>query len=447
MKRFGRPKRISRRGTQTSAYYCRVHDVETGQDSLISTRCDNRKAAMEWWQTRQYELAIGPERTQQQQKAGTRTLGDLYQAWLTAKSAIACGHHIVDLKARGDRFWLRHFGEKRPLIEITPDDVRLYLAKRAAGRMLNANTENAQIRAAEKAKLHPRARKPKKIVPKKLSAASLNADLRALRSLFNFAVREGWLERSPAAPVEPHAGEVRQKTFSLTEIEEERLLRACREELIVSVKGKRNAGGRAGGRKTRKKISFDQPIGTPIYLQPLVAVALYSGLRRGTLLSLRWCDADLEQRRWRIPPEIMKTSIGYDAPMAPRVAEALKQFRQELAALCKANKTPVAERLGSKCRVFGLEPNSSVKRSFQRAVRRSNLGRRFSFHDCRRCFLQKLRAANVPLDVAMQLTGHSSIQTVVAHYRQVPIAEQERAVAALEPVSASVGNVAAKSVG
>ena len=144
---------------------------------------------------------------------------------------------------------------------------------------------------------------------------------------------------------------------------------------------------------SEEKSKFHQSVPAPDYLYPITLTALYCGFRRRTLLSLRWRDLDSEAKRWRIPAEFMKTAEDYEAPVSEVVLDELKAYRKRL-----ADTSPVA-RLSRESPIFGLKPTTSLKRSFQTAVRRAGL-EGFTFHDMRRVFLNRLRENDVGIDVA-----------------------------------------------
>ncbi len=60
--------------------------------------------------------------------------------------------------------------------------------------------------------------------------------------------------------------------------------------------------------------------------------------------------------------------------------------------------------------------------------------RYLTFHDLRRCFLNRLCEANQPLDVAIALTGHRSMETVMKHYRDPSARAQRQALDAIGDV-------------
>ena len=74
----------------------------------------------------------------------------------------------------------------------------------------------------------------------------------ALRQFFKWARQRGWSPEDPTATIRRFKVEEREIRI-LSEAEEKALLEACREPYKSEAKGKRNAGGRDGGKRTDGK--------------------------------------------------------------------------------------------------------------------------------------------------------------------------------------------------
>ena len=91
-------------------------------------------------------------------------------------------------------------------------------------------------------------------------------------------------------------------------------------------------------------------------------------------------------------------------------------------------------RSDAKSSIFGLRPEAVLSKSFQSAVRRTGIAG-FTFHDCRRVYLNRLRQSGVSIETAMALTDHKSLATVLQYYREVPEADLQEAVAGIATVN------------
>ncbi len=368
--------------------------------STKATNLRDAKTVVESWRSQETKRTTDPvaaEKEETERRATARTFWQACKEWLATKDGVVSDKYFEVLEQRADAFWKAKLGSKS-LGSIDAGVLRAYLKKRKTGTLDPTNKE-----------------------PRPVSVTTVNDDLKALRLFFKFCIRSGWLMKNPATEVDPLRGTPKRKGRYLTPEEEARLLRACSVSDPQTVKAKRNTGGRAGGSSTTKKKSFKQRAHVPPYLAPLVRVGLYTGFRRRTLLSLEWRHIDLKERRWRVPAEIVKTSEDLDIPALDEAVEALVEHREKLGKDDDATK-----RLRPKSLIFGLDPDSDIKRSFRSAVKRAKLDG-LSFHDLRRSFTNMLRRRGVPIDVAMALSGHRNLEVLMQSYRDVGFDEARKA--------------------
>lgn len=101
--------------------------------------------------------------------------------------------------------------------------------------------------------------------PKRISPATVNRYLAALSHVLTIATKEwGWLDDSPMRKVRKKS-EPKGRVRFLDEDERARLLAACKDG--------------------------------PTWLEPVVTLALATGMRQGEILGLEWTDVDLERKR------------------------------------------------------------------------------------------------------------------------------------------------------
>ncbi|GJM45096.1 MAG: hypothetical protein DHS20C21_19380 [Gemmatimonadota bacterium] len=363
MKSFGRPRKRSIRGKPSRYYYVPVYDRTTRKSSWKSTGCTSVQAAREWVRSKEVEQALGGRPSDR-----PVAVVDAITAWIESKQGAVSPKRLEDLE-RARRLWSPRFGGS-DLGEVRPDHLRSYLKDRSSGR----------------------------VTGRPISPNSVNSELRDLRAFFNFCVQEGWVSDSPAVAVKPFSAVVRRTVRYLSREQEADLLAACRGQYTV--------------RASRGERGWEQSYAPPEHLHLMVLIALRCGFRKRTILLLRWSHIDFKGKLWRIPAEIMKTRSDYQQPIPASVTEALLERR------------PTA---GIKGRVFeGVSEDSSVRRAFASAAKRAGL-EGMTFHDCRRAYLNRLRELGVSIETAMALTGHKSLQTVLKHYREVPIQDAKDA--------------------
>jgi integrase len=197
------------------------------------------------------------------------------------------------------------------------------------------------------------------------SLANVHRTLALLRHLFNIAVREGWLMRSPFVAGKPliNLADEKKRERVLTIEEEVRLLAAC-------------DGPRA-------------------HLKPILICALDTGMRQGEIFKLKWSDVDLETRRLTVQAMNSKTLRERQVPLTARLACELEALRR------------VAP-LAPETRVFGIQTN--VVHSFS-AVRRIARLADFRFHDLRHTAATRLAQQGLALTEIARILGHTSITT------------------------------------
>src|SRR2546428_9862726 len=327
-------RRLKVKGKLTGYFYVRAYDCDLKKQCWLSTRCTSLKAAREWVKSQELREAVGPERREKQEKVAM-TFRQAYSAWLSEQAPpVVSPQRFETVKLRGDHFGLGFFADKK-LQETKRDDIREYLRKRRLASIL-----------------HPQKKKVQRL--KKPAAATLNNDIRDLRTFFSFCLMNEWIDRTPMLGIQNVSGEMRRRVRTLAPEEEARLVAACRESIVLNIAAKRNQGGRRKGVVSTEKSEFRQAFPAKSYLAPLVVLALNCGFRRRTLLSLRWRDVDLEEAHWELPGEFMKTAADYIAPVPEMVVQELKEYRKVVAAECEKASIPPIKRLARDAAIFGL---------------------------------------------------------------------------------------------
>lgn len=201
------------------------------------------------------------------------------------------------------------------------------------------------------------------------SIASVNRELEQIRAALRYAVRQGWLVRSPfdaGRPVISKAAEHRRER-TLSYDEESRLLIACASK--------------------------------PAHLRPLVICALDTAMRKSEMLKLRWTEVDFAASVINVKASNSKTERARTVPMTPRL-------RVELEALyAKAD---------GKTNDLVYSVRDNVKRSFASACMAAKI-EGFRLHDCRHTAITRMIAAGVPAEETMKISGHSQITTFLRY--------------------------------
>lgn len=164
---------------------------------------------------------------------------------------------------------------------------------------------------------------------------------------------------------------------------------------------------------------------------PIVATALFTGMRRGEVLGLLWDNVDFEKNQIQVTQELFwkmgkiwrssadpKPSFIFPAPkskasirkidMSPRLRRILLEYRLR----------SVKSELGLVFASSGgnpIEPDNFVKRRFQSAVAAAGLGK-VRFHDLRHTFGSLKIEQGESLKYVQVQMGHSSILVTMNVY-------------------------------
>jgi integrase len=132
-----------------------------------------------------------------------------------------------------------------------------------------------------------------------------------------------------------------------------------------------------------------------------VMIALYTGLRRGAVVALRWEWMPPDLSFVNVPPEHMKSNREHRVPLAPKLREALAPLRP-------------ADGLGP---IFNqhISPSAWSMR-FKRAVRALGLNPKLKLHDLRRTFGTRLAEKGVPVPTIQRLGDWSTASIFYRDY-------------------------------
>jgi integrase len=217
---------------------------------------------------------------------------------------------------------------------------------------------------------------------KQRSIATVNRELGILRRVFNVAVANGWIHRSPFTMGKSliSVGDEKPRERILTLEEEACLLAAC-------------TGWRA-------------------HLRPILICALDTGMRRGELFKLVWSDVDFYNKLITIRAFNTKTMRQRQVGMTERLAH-------ELAILYAQNPDPEAL-------LFGI---GSTKGAWNKVRRQAGVTD-LRFHDLRHTYATRLVSKHLPLSEVGRVLGHTQ-PTMTYRYTNLTVETARRAAEAL----------------
>jgi len=216
--------------------------------------------------------------------------------------------------------------------------------------------------AIEKYKLERRAAE--------ISDATINRELACLKTMFNKAIEWERVKTNPAARI---------KKFREANTQE-RILTADEMKRLLETAGPA--------------------------LQPILSLALNTGMRRGEILGLRWRDVDFVKGFILI--EDSKSGKARKVPMNGLLFDLLRDMKREGEFVF-----PSMDSQGQ------VQPMRDVKTAFKGACRRAGI-KGLRFHDLRHTAASKMIEAGVDLVTVSRILGHASIQMTMRYAHPTP---------------------------
>jgi integrase len=219
----------------------------------------------------------------------------------------------------------------------------------------------------------------KSIKLKKVTSATVNRELACLKCMLNKAVLWGKLSANPA------------KNVRLLKENNARLRFLSKEEIARLLD---NCAG---------------------HLRPVVTLAVFTGMRKGEILNLKWQDIDIQRGLINI----------YDSKNGTKRESYINEtVKRTLIAVRKHPESPYVF-----CRQSG-EPYYNLRKSFFTACKKSGIVD-FRFHDLRHTFASQLVMSGVDIKTIQELLGHKSIEMTLRYSHLAP-SHKSRAVELLD---------------
>lgn len=223
----------------------------------------------------------------------------------------------------------------------------------------------------------------------KRASATVSRYCGMLRSIFNFAVMEGWIVTSPMRRWRKPKEKPRR--FQLTLEDAVKIMEQCSEHTKWAIEVCFNLGVRPGPSE---------------------------------LLSLRYENVNFE--KGTVTVYARKTKTFREIPVKKEFLDHLREKKKE------SKQGFIIEYEG--------KPVKSIHHSFRRAVQRAGITYPVCLYDLRHMFGTFMLAAGADLSAVSQMMGHHSVKMTADTYYQYMRGEKERAITLLPPLIAEVGN-------
>jgi integrase len=238
------------------------------------------------------------------------------------------------------------------------------------------------------------------------SPHTVNRDLTALKAMLSTAVEWGFIENHPLAKLKrAKAGDNARVRYLLPD-EEIRLFDAIakRETEGREKRARFNAWRLQRHLDPLPEIPEDQFID---HLQPLIILALNTGLRRGELFSLEWSDIDLLHNRITVKAAATKAGKKRHIPLNATAHDILKRWQKqtsdkELVFPGRPQKDGISKQL------------DNISTAWRKLITDAKIDG-FKFHDLRHDFATKALKAGADIVTLSKLLGHSDLKMTLRY--------------------------------
>lgn len=220
--------------------------------------------------------------------------------------------------------------------------------------------------------------------------ATITYAVNRLRAAFNRAVEWEFIDSHNLAKVKViHQDNTRVRYLSKEE-----------EKVLLAALTSRDA-------RLRESLASTAQAGRYVdYLEPLIVMAMNTGLRRGELLTLRWEHISLPNRYLTICSENAKSKKRRTVPLNDTVFHLLEAWRVQ---------NPSADFVF----VHRAQPVSFFSYQWRNLLKEAKI-EQFRFHDLRHHFASKLVMAGVDLNTVRELLGHADLKMTLRYAHLAP---------------------------
>jgi integrase len=251
-----------------------------------------------------------------------------------------------------------------------------------------------------------------------IQQSTCNRELGALKAAVGKAVLWKVIKRNPIRDVPMHPIDRTPPVRYLTEDEEKRLYVALALRQ-AEARRKRHQGNIYRLHHFIKLLPLRHDVRYWDHLEPMISIALYTGLRKGELFHLKWISVDWTANTLTITADTTKNNKSRQIPLNLFTRETLQGWykQQEIHDLVFPSRTG--------------RPFNNIDHAWTSLLRRAGI-ENFRFHDLRHSFASRLVSAGVDLNTVRELLGHSDIKQTLRYAHLAPEHKSE-AVNRLQP--------------
>ena len=237
------------------------------------------------------------------------------------------------------------------------------------------------------------------------AAATINYSVNTLKGVFSRAVEWGVIEESNLKSIKSIKEDNTRIRF-LSDSEEKALLGVMRER-DAEARESRLSYNQHREKRGKPLIQTFESWAYVDHIEPLVLIAMNTGLRRGELLSLEWKDINLTRSFLTVRAANAKSNKSRVVPLNSTALNVLKKWKSQ------------TESTGFVFCGEGDLPLTDIKKGWNALLERTNIFD-FRFHDLRHHFASKLVMNGVDLNTVRELLGHADLQMTLRYAHLAP---------------------------
>ncbi|WP_351124327.1 site-specific integrase [Shewanella sp. T24-MNA-CIBAN-0130] len=235
--------------------------------------------------------------------------------------------------------------------------------------------------------------------------ATINYNVNTLKGALSRAVEWGIIDSHELGKVKAYKLD-NSRTRYLTPLEEKALLSTLteRDKLIKSKRLSANEHRLKRGYPQQPSLSQHTYAD---HIEPIVILAMNTGMRRGEILSLKWSNIDFSIKVLTIKGESAKSGKTRHIPLNNAAFNVLTKWREQSAFtsfLFEGN---------------AGKPLTDFKKGFSKVVADAEL-QDFHFHDLRHHFASQLVMKSVDLNTVRELLGHADMTMTLRYAHLAP---------------------------
>lgn len=239
----------------------------------------------------------------------------------------------------------------------------------------------------------------------KMKPATINSYVNPLKGAMSRAVEWDIIDTHDLHKVK--ALKVDNSRIRFLDKKEESSLRAS-----LTIRDKRIKDERESGNKFRQQRKYSllpelRDHNFADHLEPLVLLAMNTGMRKGELLNLRWENVDLVNNVITIKAENAKSGKARHIPLNKESKQTLVSWQRD------------TKEQGYLFEGESNKPITDVKKAWGNLLVEAKI-EEFNFHDLRHHFASKLVMKGVDLNTVRELLGHSNLDMTIRYAHLAP---------------------------